>query len=360
MRNFPEMARAIDVIYMVEASPRLREAQKDRLCGPDAPMVESKSGYHSVCKNTNLPIVWTETIKSIPISNDKMPFIVAHEFFDALPIHAFQSVEVPPTGPVVLGADARPARPKFEWRELLVSTAPPSPPATSPLLATHMNSDLYLPSSPPSPLSLNPEFNLVLSRTSTRHSQLLPESSPRYRRLRSTPAALIEICPDAWLHASDFAVRIGGSKSHPKPVPAGAALVVDYGMPDTVPVNSLRGIRRHRRVSPFAAPGMVDLSTDVDFAALADAATRASEGIEVHGPTCQADFLESMGIMQRAEALARQTLARGNDADAHAITSACKRLVDRGPGGMGKVYHALAILPENSGRRRPVGFGGNI
>jgi hypothetical protein len=39
---------------------------------------------------------------------------------------------------------------------------------------------------------------------------------------------------------------------------------------------------------------------------------------------------------------------------------AWKRLVDRGPNGMGKLYKALAILPENEGRRRPVGFGGDV
>lgn len=61
------MRDSIDAIYMVEASPELREAQKRLLCGEDAPMTESKVGYHSVCKYNALPIVWTETIKSIPI-----------------------------------------------------------------------------------------------------------------------------------------------------------------------------------------------------------------------------------------------------------------------------------------------------
>jgi hypothetical protein len=61
------MANSIDAIYMVEASPELRVAQKNLLCGEDAPMTESKVGYHSVCKYNATPIVWTETIKSIPI-----------------------------------------------------------------------------------------------------------------------------------------------------------------------------------------------------------------------------------------------------------------------------------------------------
>ena len=60
------MANSIDAVYMVEASPQLREVQKNLLCGADAPMTESKVGYHSVCKYMSVPIVWTDTVRSIP------------------------------------------------------------------------------------------------------------------------------------------------------------------------------------------------------------------------------------------------------------------------------------------------------
>lgn len=60
------MANAFDAVYMVEASPELRQTQKALLCGADAPMTESKAGYHSICKYGSVPIVWTDTIKSIP------------------------------------------------------------------------------------------------------------------------------------------------------------------------------------------------------------------------------------------------------------------------------------------------------
>lgn len=73
------MSHSIDAIYMVEASPKLRMAQKNLLCGEDAPMTESKVGYHSICKSTSLPIVWTETIKSIPISKPlQAPILRGH------------------------------------------------------------------------------------------------------------------------------------------------------------------------------------------------------------------------------------------------------------------------------------------
>ncbi|KAL2134273.1 hypothetical protein VTI74DRAFT_640 [Chaetomium olivicolor] len=357
IQRFPPMANAIDAIYMVEASPELRMAQKNLLCGEDAPMTESKAGYHSVCKYNALPIVWTETIKSIPISSEKMPFIMAHEFFDALPIHAFELVSVPATQSSPSTSNASPSTkttsPTLEWREMLVSPTPPN--------STH--SSLNTPPSqsrdtPP------PDFQLTLAKTPTRHSLYLPESSPRYRSLKTTvgAGALLEVCPDASLYASDFAARIGGSPQHPKPKPSGAALILDYGPGDgTIPTNSLRGISRHRRVSPFAEPGLTDLSADVDFAAIAEAAIKASEGVEVHGPVGQADFLETMGIRERVEMLVKAIQeSEGGERKVEDVRKAWRRLVDRGPGGMGKVYKALAILPENGGKRRPVGFGGDV
>lgn len=291
-----------------------------------------------------------------------MPFIVAHEFFDALPIHAFQSVKVAPQpkpAPASSQASApessssRPSPtdnkdsgPTFEWREFVVSPTPPD--------ATHAS--LNIPKSEQQdPI---PDFQLTLSAAPTNHSRYLPESSPRYRALKRIPDSVIEICPDATMYAADIAARIGGTPERPRTRPAGAALVLDYGTSDTIPVNSLRGIRRHRRVNPLSAPGLVDISADVDFTAIAESATKASEGVEVHGPVEQAMFLSQMGIRERAEMLTRAPgISEQRAAD---IDRSWRRLVDRGPGGMGKVYKAIAILPENDGKRRPVGFGGSI
>lgn len=200
-----------------------------------------------------------------------------------------------------------------------------------------------------------PEFQLSLSEAPTSHTQYLAHSSPRMHEFENTPNAIVEVCPDAALYADEFATRIGGSEKHPKLKPSGAALILDYGS-DEAPVNSLRGIRRHRRVSPFAEPGLVDLSADVDFTAIARAATRASEGVEIHGIVPQAQFLQQMGGKERAEML----MKAGGAERAKAIHAAFERLVDQGEGGMGRLYKALAILPENGGKRRPVGFGGDV
>ncbi|KAJ1335430.1 NADH dehydrogenase [ubiquinone] 1 alpha subcomplex assembly factor 7 [Microdochium nivale] len=360
IKNFTPLASSVEVIYMVEASKELRETQKTLLCGKDAVMEKTKTGWRSTSKHLNVPVVWAETIMGVPQSADKAPFIVAHEFFDALPIHAFQVVNVPapaePTDSETLHSDQKPstsataqemsnsAKGGLQWREMVVSPVPEG--------TTH--ADLGTPKSEQhAPV---PEFQLTLSPSVTRHSKYLPDLSLRYKALKNTEHALIEVCPDASLYASEFASRIGGSAMNPKPRPSGAALVLDYGPLDTIPVNSLRGIRQHKRVSPFAEPGLVDLSVDVDFMGLAETALKASEGVEVHGPVPQASFLEAMGISERAAMLAK----KASPERAKDIEKAWKRLIDRGPGGMGKVYKALAILPENDGRRRPVGFGGDV
>ena len=136
---------------------------------------------------------------------------------------------------------------------------------------------------------------------------------------------------------------------------------MDYGPGDgSIPTSTLRGIRRHRRVSPFSEPGLVDLSADVDFQAIVDTALDASEGVEVHGPVEQAFFLRAMGIAERAGEIVKKVEAMGDQKKKGDVERAWQRLVDRGPGGMGRVYKALAIVPEAGGRRRPVGFGGDV
>lgn len=225
---------------------------------------------------------------------------------------------------------------------------------------------------------------MTVSKTPTPQSLYLTKLSPRYKALESTPDAIIEISPESMSYISDFAERIGGSnptsvskpptrissktpaqtpssseKAFTKPTPSGAALILDYGPLSTIPTNTLRGIRAHKPVSPFSSPGLVDLSADVDFLGLADAALDASPHVEVHGPVEQSFFLESMGIKERAE---RLLMGARDDETRRRLDVGWKRLVDRGPSGMGKMYKAMAIVPWNGKGvvRRPIGFGGHV
>jgi len=355
IRNFKPMVSAIDAVYMVEASPALRETQRKLLCG-DNPLEDHEIGHKCISKYANIPIIWTDNIRFVPSTPEKSPFIVAHEFFDALPIHAFESVqpaEAPskietPTGTHDLAPGAKKAASKGpQWREMVISPAPPG--ATHEDLGTPKSEwDLYPP----------PEFELTLAKASTPHSLYLPEISERYKALKKSPGSLIEISPESHVYMEQISKRIGGSATEPKPRPSGAALILDYGPADTIPVNSLRGIKGHQRVSPLSSPGLVDLSADVDFMALAEAALKASLGVEVHGPVEQGAFLLGMGIKERAEMLLKGKAL--DEEKKKRVDGAWKRLIDRGPSGMGKVYKVLAVVPETGGKRPPVGFGGDI
>jgi hypothetical protein len=253
-----------------------------------------------------------------------------------------------PTGPAKLHKPLKPSNTP-QWRELLVTLNPK---------AVDENQEG------------EPEFKLTLAKASTPSSLVIPEISERYRSLKSQPGSTIEVSPESRIYASDFARRIGGASepprtvsrkggeaAAPKRVPSGAALIMDYGTMSTIPVNSLRGIQHHKNVPALSSPGQVDVSADVDFTALAESAIEASEGVEVHGPVEQGDFLKAMGIAERMQQLLKGVK---DEEKRKTLESGWQRLVERGGGGMGRIYKVMAIVPENSGNRRPVGFGGGI
>jgi NADH dehydrogenase [ubiquinone] 1 alpha subcomplex assembly factor 7 len=378
IKNFTSMAKTIETVYLVEASDELREKQHRMLCGESASLEKTPSGWQSLSqKYFEVSVVWVEDVSLLPGSENSerlsTPFIIAHEFFDALPIHAFESVPPAPasgstTAAELLDAKGRPiahssrASKEPQWREYLVAPTKKS---------TATNTTASGIAAEP-----NPDFQLVLAKASTPTSLVLPEISPRYRRLKYQPGSSIEISPESYRYIQDFARRIGGDTISPRsqqrgatpgnthrakavkaPQASGAALIIDYGPSSTVPVNTLRGIRAHRRVSPFVSPGEVDISADVDFTALAEAAINASNGVEVYGPVEQGVWLTQMGIKERAQQL---FAAVKDEAKKKEMELGWKRLIEGGPAGMGRIYKALAIVPESGGRRRPVGFGGGV
>ncbi|KAJ5112384.1 hypothetical protein N7532_000429 [Penicillium argentinense] len=357
-RNFKSFSSSVEAIYLVEASPTLRQIQKHTLCGEEAAMEETDIGHRSICKYFDVPVIWVEDIRLLPHEEGKTPFIFAHEFFDALPIHAFESVPpspenepqtkeiMTPTGPQKLHEPLKVANTP-QWRELLVTLNPK---------AVEEN------------IEGEPEFKLTKAKASTPNSLVIPEASERYRALKSQPGSTIEVSPESRIYAADFARRIGGDGAPPrsakapapesvKKTPSGAALIMDYGTMSTIPINSLRGIQNHKNVPPLSSPGQVDVSADVDFTSLAEAALEGSEGVEVHGPVEQGDFLTALGIEERMQQLLRKVKDEGHR---KTLETGWKRLIEKSGGSMGQIYKVMTIIPENDGQRRPVGFGGGI
>jgi NADH dehydrogenase [ubiquinone] 1 alpha subcomplex assembly factor 7 len=65
-------SKGLQDIHLVETSPAMRALQKEKL--------------HSSVKEAGCQLHWHDSIDAIPPS-DAFPMVVAHEFFDALPVH---------------------------------------------------------------------------------------------------------------------------------------------------------------------------------------------------------------------------------------------------------------------------------
>ncbi|MBB3809362.1 class I SAM-dependent methyltransferase [Pseudochelatococcus contaminans] len=116
----------------------------------------------------------------------------------------------------------------------------------------------------------------------------------------------------------------------------GALLAIDYGHLRTGYGETLQALRDHSFVGVLEAPGESDVTVHVDFAALAQAALMT--GAVVHGPVLQGDFLNHLGINERAA-----TLKAHAPAHAVAIDAAVARLTDSDSRGMGNLFKVMAV-----------------
>ncbi|XP_075002733.1 protein arginine methyltransferase NDUFAF7, mitochondrial isoform X2 [Calonectris borealis] len=206
LRVFNQLASLLskcDVsIHLVEVSPKLSEIQALMLTGGKVQSnPEDKSAYMKGISKTGIPIFWYRDIQDVPPGYS---FYLAHEFFDALPIHKFQRTEK-------------------GWREVLVDIDPEVP----------------------------DQLRFVLSPSSTPATQnfIQPEETRDH----------VEVCPEAGVIIQRLACRIEED--------GGAALVADYGH-DGTKTDTFRGFQNHKLHDVLRAPGTADLTADVDFSYL--------------------------------------------------------------------------------------------
>lgn len=250
LARMPGMLAAAEV-HLVETSPALRARQAATLAG-HAPR-------------------WHDSVDSLP---GGPLFLVANEFFDALPIRQFH-------------------RAGSGWAELQIGQ---SAGRLAPGLA------------PP----------VVVAALS--------------HRLDDTrDGDVVEICPGLAAIATGIGARIARH--------GGVALVIDYGgwhgLGDT-----LQALRGHAPADPFADPGTADLTAHVDFEMLAGAFV--STGAAVTAMTPQGVFLERLGIVARARALAARLTAEALQAH----VAAHRRLTH--PAEMGNLFRVLACHPAGT------------
>ncbi len=118
------------------------------------------------------------------------------------------------------------------------------------------------------------------------------------------PTLTLEAPPGTIFELGLTARRIAGTIASRLVHEGGAALAIDYGYAASRLGETLQAVQAHRFVEPLAEPGNADLTTHVDFSALARSARQA--GALVHGPVPQGAFLQMLGIEARAEILGKQ------------------------------------------------------
>lgn len=122
-------------------------------------------------------------------------------------------------------------------------------------------------------------------------------------------------------------------------IDTGVVLLIDYGYPRAEYYHPQRRMGtlichyRHRaHEDPFFLPGLQDISANVDFSAVADAAVAA--GFRIQGFTTQAQFLLGAGIAGFVE-------RAGDDLERLRYAQQIKQLTL--PGEMGDRFHVMAL-----------------
>ncbi|KAH8088113.1 S-adenosyl-L-methionine-dependent methyltransferase [Filobasidium floriforme] len=316
----------LEQICLIETSLPLREQQerriRDRLrkSGRDVRVgdveAEEAGGKR---KEGEVDLRFEEWIGKVPVDKDVFTMVIAHEFFDALPINVFQKTEE-------------------GWREVYVNVDPGWTASSSAEPSTAETD--------PSFRKPNSGLTLALSRTSSTLSQILPATSPRFADL--AVGDRVEINKEGWEIMRMIGELVEGkvvdqergwretSSASDSEGVGGVGLVVDYGDEKAFD-NSFRAFRRHEIVHVFDDPGSADLTANVDFAYLKE----SLEGVaHPHGPMTQREFLISLGLAPRLDKLLKNAPDRERKLE---IANAAKRLIMED--GMGGQYKVMGVTP---------------
>lgn len=142
---------------------------------------------------------------------------------------------------------------------------------------------------------------------------------------------------------NDIAQRIGRRLT----AAPGAALIIDYGHVRSAPGDTLQAMRRHGYAPITEDPGECDLTSHVDFEALARALH--SGGAVVPAAITQGDFLRAMGLEQRMAYL----MSKVEEKQRPALQRQMRRLAE--PDQMGNLFKVLAAV--SPGMAIPYPFG---
>ncbi|XP_077366506.1 protein arginine methyltransferase NDUFAF7, mitochondrial isoform X2 [Festucalex cinctus] len=195
----PVLSAASVSLHLVEVSPVLSRLQAQTLIatGGEAER-EDEPVYRYGQTAAGLPVSWYRRLEDVPSG---FSIFLAHEFFDALPIHKFQRTE-------------------RGWREVLVDVDPDRP----------------------------GRLRFVVAPTPTLASRTLVQADESRDH--------VEVCAEGGVVIQQLARRVAKD--------GGAALIADYGH-DGTKTDTFRGFKGHSLHDTLASPGCADLTADVDF-----------------------------------------------------------------------------------------------
>ncbi|KAK4684003.1 NADH dehydrogenase [ubiquinone] 1 alpha subcomplex assembly factor 7, partial [Tremellales sp. Uapishka_1] len=268
LSTFPGISKAIRSVYLIDNSEKMQELQKLKL----EPRIQGR----------DIELKWSDRVEDVPQSNE-FTMVIAHEFFDAMPINLFEKTDE-------------------GFREVYVD-ADPSPTPTTPS-----------------------GLRLALSRTASTLSDLLPTFSKRFDALPL--GARVEISQENFKVMRAIGTLLNGGGG-------GVGLLVDYG-DDKCFENSFRAFRDHEIVDIFHEPGTADLTANVDFAYLKESLQGIARPL---GPVTQSHFLQSLGLQPRLMTLISSATSEKRRED---IEKGARRLIDME--GMGGQYKVLGVI----------------
>ncbi|XP_029318457.1 protein arginine methyltransferase NDUFAF7, mitochondrial [Cottoperca gobio] len=187
-------------LHLVEVSPALSRLQAQNLTGSRSQEADAEDElvYRRGETAAGMPVSWYRRLEDVPKG---FSIFLAHEFFDALPIHKFQ-------------------RTQKGWREVLVDIDPEK----------------------------TNQLRFVVAPAPTLASSMLVQANERRGH--------VEVCAEGGVLVQQLARRIESD--------GGAALIADYGH-DGTKTDTFRGFKSHQLHDVLSSPGSADLTADVDF-----------------------------------------------------------------------------------------------